>query len=174
MGFPCFALESTSIDWPAWVQAIGSIVAIVASAGVAFWLHFEAANSEKARRRKAGALSVMYANGIRWGLDEMIAGAQANPPDEGRYVRGRATLEETMQIPFPNGFELLPENVLVAFLGVRGIGAEVRSAPVTMFGPIGPPVVASLLGQIQDRSHQRRAELDAALQPLGIDPNVPF
>lgn len=37
MGIPV-EIVGEGIDWPAWVQAVGSIVAIVASAGVAIWI----------------------------------------------------------------------------------------------------------------------------------------
>lgn len=37
----------TAVDWPAWVQAIGSVVAIFAAVGVAAW---QSHASEKARR----------------------------------------------------------------------------------------------------------------------------
>lgn len=33
----CLSLDMTSVEWAAWVQAIGSILAIVGAVGIAIW-----------------------------------------------------------------------------------------------------------------------------------------
>lgn len=51
MGIPVEIIE-TGIDWAAWVQAIGSIIAILVSVGLAVYVHHL---SEKAHLRREGA-----------------------------------------------------------------------------------------------------------------------
>lgn len=57
MGYRCFSTNLTSSEWAAWVQAVGSIVAVISAAGIAIWQshkqHQSALSLHKAEQRHA-------------------------------------------------------------------------------------------------------------------------
>ena len=174
----CFFTFSgmTCSDSASWVQAIGTIVAVVASAVIAFGVHFSerrsAAKAEKTLRLNAARMCLMLASGIRTCLVGMIHAARHGEHD--KYGRLRAMTADLMQWPLPEGFSLLPSGLAVAYLGVRGAGVQMLTEADDTSTAANTDHVAARLTEIAGYADARRAEFDAALAKLGIDPTSPI
>lgn len=166
----------TCADSASWVQAIGTIVAVAASAVIAFGVHFSerrsAAKADKALRLNAARMCLMLASGVRACLAAMIQAAQSG--DAAKYSRSRAMVADSMSWSFPEGFALLPSGLAVAYLGLRGAGAQILTEMDNLALATNPQHIAGRLTEIVAYADARRAEFDAALAKLGIDPTSPI
>lgn len=162
----------TCADSASWAQAVGTFLAVSASAGVAFWLHLRESarhrQADEARVKKAAALCIMVAAAVRAAIHQMHDAA--NDKDAGALDGARAVLADTVSLPFPDGFEALPEGVSVSFLELRRVGVQALAGPHDMERFHGEGIAAGL-GMLRTEVEERAAAFADALRIIGIEPN---
>ena len=102
----------------------------------------------------------------------MIHAAQSG--DAAKYNRNRAMVADSMSWSFPEGFGLLPSGLAVAYLGLRGAGAQILTEVEDLAVSHNIQHIAARLIEIVGYADARRAEFDVAIAKLGIDPHAPI
>ncbi len=126
MGKLCISTNLSSAELAAWVQAIGTIVAISAAIGIAWWQN----HSDRARRdreaseatRRAARICVVFGVKLLESLGEMVhvLGIQA---EDRIYVR-KALIADLAKWPDAFDIDRLPTDAVHAFLTIRTVATE--------------------------------------------------
>lgn len=175
----CFPSEMTSAEWAAWVQAIGSVVAIGAAFIALFVQHrldarraLEAERAEADRTlRSAAYLGLFSADVVIQALAATKSGEEASAFIHGSNWRSRfAQAEESLNISF---LEIPDPDVAQALLRIRGALRDAEAVlDVAARGPIEVRVVEYLvLKGTLENCRREVAEASERLTPL-VDRNA--
>lgn len=159
----------TSTDAPAWVQAIGSVLAIVAAVCIAWW---QQRSHEKHRReekkdtegeliRQTVLLCRTYGDRAASALEELIR--RTAEPYSPLLKAQFAVLVELRHWQIPAGIGAIPDKAVIAHLRIRALVAEAAEIQHHLAGAPDGPTWRSYLGPISEEVARWVSEFDTAV-----------
>lgn len=115
--------QGCKVDYPAWVQAIGSIIAIIAATGIAFWQNREASKERTTRHEERRKSQLLIVQKLSLSFLEILQGLpKEDVNDDEFFARCRAMehwMNDLCESAKNVSFDTLSSEELDSFLTIQ-------------------------------------------------------